>query len=136
MLDRLRNRFFGKYRGVVSDVDDVTLRIKANVPAVLGDQATGWARACVPFAGPSMGFAFLPPPAAASGSNSKAATCPCRSGPAASGTTAMNRRTPPTSVLAIVTKAGQKILFDVDGGTLTVEDGNGNTVTLDSTASR
>ena len=37
-----------------------------------------------------------------------------------------------SSVLAIVTKAGQKILFDVDGGTITVEDQNGNTVTFGS----
>src|SRR5262244_1430941 len=60
VLDRLRNRFFGKYRGVVTDVDADTLRIKAKVCAVLADQPTGWARACVPFAGPNMGMAFLP----------------------------------------------------------------------------
>ena len=40
ILERARNRFFGKYRGVVTDVDTSTLRIKANVPAVLGTQAT------------------------------------------------------------------------------------------------
>ena len=132
VLDRLRNRFFGKYRGVVSDVDKSTLRIKATVPAVLGDQATGWARACVPFAGPSMGFAFLP--ATGSGvwiefeggdvSLPIWTGCFWHDGDEPSDATA--------SVLAIVTKAGQKILFDVDGGTLTVEDGNGNTVTLGS----
>ena len=36
------------------------------------------------------------------------------------------------SVRAIVTKAGQKILIDVDGGSITIEDQNGNTVTMDS----
>ena len=60
VLERLRNRFFGKYRGVVTDVDASTMRVKASVPAVLGQQPSGWARPCVPFAGPSMGFAFLP----------------------------------------------------------------------------
>ncbi len=35
------------------------------------------------------------------------------------------------SVMAIVTKAGQKILLDT-GGTITISDQNGNTVTLDS----
>src|SRR5258708_3195178 len=60
VLERLRNRFFGKYRGIVVDVDAATMRIKANVPAVLGQQPSGWARPCVPFAGASMGFAFLP----------------------------------------------------------------------------
>jgi Type VI secretion system/phage-baseplate injector OB domain len=60
VLERLRNRFFGKYRGVVTDVDAGTMRVKASVPAVLGEQPSGWARPSVPFAGPSMGFAFLP----------------------------------------------------------------------------
>jgi hypothetical protein len=130
VLDRLRNRFFGKYRGVVIDVDVSTLRIKANVPAVLGDQPTGWARACVPFAGPSMGFAFLPATGTGvwiefeGGDVSLPIWSGCfwHDGDEPSDATA--------SVLAIVTKAGQKILFDVDGGTLTVEDGNGNTVTF------
>jgi len=60
VLERLRNRFFGKYRGVVADVDAATMRVKASVPAILGQQVSGWPRPCVPFAGPSMGFAFLP----------------------------------------------------------------------------
>ena len=38
LLERLRNRFYGKYRGTVTDVDSDTLRIKAKVPAVLGTQ--------------------------------------------------------------------------------------------------
>ena len=36
MLDHLRTRFYGKYRGVVTDVDATTMRIKASVPSVLG----------------------------------------------------------------------------------------------------
>jgi hypothetical protein len=132
VLDRLRNRVFGKYRGVVTDVDASTLRIKASVPAVLGGVSSGWARACVPFAGPSMGFAFLP--AVGTGvwiefeggdvSLPIWSGCFWHDGDQPSDAT--------TSVLAIVTKAGQKILFDVDGGSITVEDQNGNTVTFDS----
>jgi uncharacterized protein involved in type VI secretion and phage assembly len=60
ILDRLRTRFYGKYRGIVSDVDPATMRVKALVPAVLGDTETGWAMPCVPYAGPQTGFAFLP----------------------------------------------------------------------------
>lgn len=60
LLDRLRTRFYGKYRGIVSDVDPGTMRVKALVPAVLGDTETGWAMPCVPYAGPQTGFAFLP----------------------------------------------------------------------------
>lgn len=60
LLTRLRNRFYGKYRGTVTDVDPQTCRIKATVPAVLGDNPTGWCMPCVPYAGPKVGIAFLP----------------------------------------------------------------------------
>jgi uncharacterized protein involved in type VI secretion and phage assembly len=60
VVERLRNRFFGKYRGVVTDIDASTLRIKATVPSVLADQPTGWCMPCVPYAGPNVGVAFLP----------------------------------------------------------------------------
>ncbi len=60
VADRVRTRYFGKYRGVVTMVDASTMRLKARVPAVLGAQDTGWATACVPYAGPQVGFAFLP----------------------------------------------------------------------------
>jgi hypothetical protein len=132
VLERLRNRFFGKYRGVVVDVDAGTMRIKASVPAVLADQPTGWARACVPFAGPSMGFAFLPDIGAGVWIEFEGGDVSYpiwvggywHDGEAPSDAT--------TSVRAIVTKSGQKILLDVEGGTITVEDQNGNTVTLGS----
>lgn len=132
VLERLRNRFFGKYRGVVVDVDAGTMRIKANVPAVLADQPSGWARPCVPFAGPNMGFAFLPDVGAGvwiefeGGDVSLPIWVGCY----------WHDGEPPAdatdSVRAIVTKAGQKILIDVDGGSITVEDQNGNAITLDS----
>jgi hypothetical protein len=60
ILDRLRNRFFGKYRGTVLEVDATTMSLKAYVPAVLGDQASGWCQPCVPYAGPNVGFFMLP----------------------------------------------------------------------------
>jgi Type VI secretion system/phage-baseplate injector OB domain len=132
VLDRLRNRFFGKYRGVVTDIDAGTLRIKAKVPAVLADQPTGWARACVPFAGPDMGIAFLPEIGAGvwiefeGGDVSYPIWVGCfwHDGEQPSDATA--------SVKAIITKAGQKILFDGDGGTITVTDQNNNSITLGS----
>ena len=60
VLDRLRNRFFGKYRGSVTEADPTTLRIKAKVPAVLAGQVTNWCEPCVPYAGNGVGMAFLP----------------------------------------------------------------------------
>lgn len=51
---------FGKYRGVVTEVDAATVTVKAMVPAVLAEQATGWCAPCVPYAGPQVGFIMLP----------------------------------------------------------------------------
>ncbi len=57
-------RFYGKYEAVVSSVDDPLGigRIRARVPAVLGEEAeSGWALPCAPFGGgKDRGFLFLP----------------------------------------------------------------------------
>jgi hypothetical protein len=55
VLDHVRNRFYGKYRGTVTEVDAATMRLKANVPAVLPGAPTGWCAPCVPYAGPKVG---------------------------------------------------------------------------------
>jgi uncharacterized protein involved in type VI secretion and phage assembly len=135
ILDRLRNRFFGKYRGTVTDVDADTLRIKAKVPAVLGTQATGWCMPCVPYAGDGVGIAFLPEVGAGvwiefeGGDVSYPIWVGCywRDGEAPSDAT-------PT-VKAIVTKSGEQtltLLLDDDAGTITISDPNENKVTLSS----
>lgn len=60
LLDHVKGRFYGKYRGVVVDVDASTMRIKASVPSVLPGSPTGWCAPCVPYAGPQVGFLMLP----------------------------------------------------------------------------
>jgi uncharacterized protein involved in type VI secretion and phage assembly len=130
VVDRLRNRFFGKYRGSVTDIDASTLRIKAMVPAVLADQPTGWCRACVPYAGPNVGLAFLPEIGAGvwiefeGGDVSYPIWSGCywRDGEQPSDAAAATK--------AIVTKSGHKILLDDDGTTITISDQSNNTVTL------
>jgi uncharacterized protein involved in type VI secretion and phage assembly len=54
--------FFGKYRGTVTDIQDPLFigRVRAKVPDVMGDQESGWAMPCLPFAGSGMGFFALP----------------------------------------------------------------------------
>jgi uncharacterized protein involved in type VI secretion and phage assembly len=54
--------FWGKFRGVVSDVDDPLQlgRIKARVADIYGSNESGWAMPCAPFGGASMGFFALP----------------------------------------------------------------------------
>lgn len=61
LLDWVRNRYFGKYRGTVSDNADPTSRgrLKVKVPAVLGDLEV-WAMPCIPYAGKKVGFYSLP----------------------------------------------------------------------------
>jgi len=58
-----RSRFYGKYRGVVTDNHDPLMqgRLRARVPAVFGDQETGWALPCTPYGGKDVGFFFIPP---------------------------------------------------------------------------
>jgi uncharacterized protein involved in type VI secretion and phage assembly len=132
ILERVRYRFYGKYRGSVTDVDASTLRIKAKVPAVLGTQETGWCMPCVPYAGQDVGLAFLPEQGSGvwiefeGGDVSYPIWVGCywRSGEQPSDAT-------PT-VKAIVTTSPNKILLDDDAGTITISDSNQNTVTLDS----
>jgi uncharacterized protein involved in type VI secretion and phage assembly len=56
-------RFFGKYRGKVTDNMDPLMqgRIRARVPAVFGEEETGWALPSSPYAGSGVGFFFVPP---------------------------------------------------------------------------
>jgi len=56
-------RFYGKYRGVVTDNQDPLGlgRLRAKVPDVMGEHdESGWALPCVPFAGKDMGFFAMP----------------------------------------------------------------------------
>jgi uncharacterized protein involved in type VI secretion and phage assembly len=132
ILERLRNRYYGKYRGTVTDTEASTLRIKAKVPSVLTDQETGWCMPCVPYAGDNVGFAFLPEKGSGvwiefeGGDVSYPIWTGCywRQGEIPSDAT-------PT-VKVIVTKVGHKILLDDDGGTITITDANQNKITLDS----
>lgn len=132
LADRLRSRFYGKYRGIVTDVDASTLRVKATVPAVLGSVPTGWAMPCVPYAGDGVGFFFLPDVGAGvwiefeGGDVSYPIWTGCywRSGELPSDASPTTR--------GVVTKADSKLLFDDDAETVSLEDTNGNTVTLDS----
>ena len=56
-------RFYGKYKGVVSDNRDPDNlgRVRARVQDVFGEQESGWALPCVPYAGRQVGFYMIPP---------------------------------------------------------------------------
>jgi uncharacterized protein involved in type VI secretion and phage assembly len=58
------DRFYGKYRGTVSDDQDPRDqgRVRARVPEVLGEEESGWALPCAPYGGDGIGFFAVPPP--------------------------------------------------------------------------
>ncbi|HQX82817.1 MAG TPA: phage baseplate assembly protein V, partial [Vicinamibacterales bacterium] len=62
LVDRVGSSYFGKYRGIVTDVDDPSnqCRIKATVASVLGEATSGWALPAAPFAGDQHGVVMLP----------------------------------------------------------------------------
>jgi uncharacterized protein involved in type VI secretion and phage assembly len=132
LADRLRNRFYGKYRGVVTDVDTDTLRIKAKVPDVLGDTTSGWAMPCVPYAGDQVGFFMVPDKDAGvwiefeGGDPSYPIWVGCywRSGELPSDAA--------PKVRGIVTSSPLKLLLDDDNSEITVADANDGSVTMDS----
>ena len=64
IADFQRTRHFGKYRGLVRDVDDPDGlgRIRATVPAVYQEVDSPWAMPALPFAGPQHGLVLLPEP--------------------------------------------------------------------------
>ena len=131
LLERLRTRFYGKYRGIVSSVDAATMRIKAKVPSVLGEIDTGWCMPCVPYAGPNVGFAFLPEPGSGVWIEFEGGDV---SYPVWVGGYWREGEFPTDAaekVKVIVTTAPHEVKFDDDAGSITVTDPNGNTITLD-----
>jgi phage baseplate assembly protein gpV len=131
LVERLRTRFYGKYRGIVSSVDAATMRIKAKVPSVLGETDTGWCMPCVPYAGPKVGFAFLPEPGSGVWIEFEGGDV---SYPIWVGGYWREGEFPgdaAAKVKVILTAAPHKVIFDDDEGSITVSDPNDNTVTLD-----
>ncbi|MGC9948396.1 MAG: phage baseplate assembly protein V [Bryobacteraceae bacterium] len=131
VVESIRGRFYGKYRGIVTQVDASTMRIKAKVPSVYGDTESGWALPCVPYAGDSVGFAFLPEVDSAVWIEFEGGNV---SFPIWTGGFWLSQQAPSDAqpaVKAIVTKQ-LKMLFDDDQDSITIQDSNGNSVTLDS----
>src|SRR4029079_12597790 len=125
-------RFFGKYRGVVTDVDAETMRIKASVPSVFGGVTSGWASPCGPYAGPQVGFVMLPEKGSGVWIEFEGGDV---SFPIWTGCYWNSGEQPaegPPTVKAIITKARHKVLLDDDGETITVTDQNQNQLSFGS----
>jgi hypothetical protein len=135
LIERVESHYYGKYRGQVTDNNDPSNlgRIKAKVPRVLGDEVTGWALPAFIYGGASEQGLFAVPDVNAGvwiefeGGD--------LSYPIWSGTWFTSGDIPESAQpgkKVFKTKAGHKIVFDDDGGTLEITDSNGNTVTMDS----
>jgi uncharacterized protein involved in type VI secretion and phage assembly len=132
LVERIRGRFYGKYRGTVTKVDAKHVpRIKAKVPAVLGDQETGWCMPCVPYAGDKAGIAFLPEEGAGVWIEFEGGdvSFPIWSGCYWHRDELPSRVAPEVKV--IKTKGDQQIVLDDKDHTITITDSNKNSVTLD-----
>jgi uncharacterized protein involved in type VI secretion and phage assembly len=131
LLEHVRGRYYGKYRGTVVDVEASTMRVKADVPSVLPGASSGWCMPCVPYAGSDVGFLMLP--AVGTGvwiefeggdvSYPIWTGCFWNSGEIPSEASA--------TVQAIITKAGS-LSFDDDDPSITLQDTGSNSVKIDS----
>jgi len=131
LLDRIRNRFYGKYRGIVTDVDDATWRIKASVPNVLPGGGTGWCMPCVPYAGPQVGFLMLPEVGSAVWIEFEGGDPSYPIWVGMYWTSGDLPSSASAGVKSIVTSAGS-IAFDNNQTSITLTDAQNNTVVLDS----
>jgi uncharacterized protein involved in type VI secretion and phage assembly len=133
LLERVRSRFYGKYRGSVVEVEEGGRgRIKAKVPAVLGDQKTGWCMPCVPYAGKDVGIVFLPEVGSGVWIEFEGGDV---SYPIWTGCYWRDDEMPSDAAPAkkiIATKAGHQVLLDDDEESIEITDPNENTVKLES----
>src|SRR5262245_8461840 len=134
LIQRVEGRYYGKYRGQVTDnADPDNLgRIKANVPRLLGDEESGWALPAFIYGGTSEQGLFAVPDIGAGvwiefeGGD---LSYPIWSG--AWYTTGAIPESAKPAKKVFKTKSGHKMVFDDDTGTLEITDKNANTITMD-----
>ena len=131
LLEHVRGRYYGKYRGVVVDVDAATMRVKASVPAVLGGVTSGWAAPCVPYAGPQVGFLMLPDVGSGVWIEFEGGDVSFPIWTGCYWNTGDIPSQAATTLKTIVTQAGT-LAFDTSANSVTLEDAAQNTVVLDS----
>lgn len=135
LVERTGATYFGKYRGIVTDVDDPNnqCRIRATVPAVLGDHACGWALPAAPFAGDGHGVVMLPKVGSGVWIEFEAGRL---DNPIWSGAWwASGERPNPqgAAVRVIVSEHGHKVILDDEGDELKLVHGSGPEIRITAT---
>ncbi len=138
LLDWVRNRYFGKYRGTVIDNSDPTKkgRVQVSVPAVLGE-LQAWAMPCVPYTGAMAGHYMIPEVGAGVWVEFEAGepSYPIWTGGFwGDGETPLNEKNaPPDPMVKVVrTSSGLIVSLDDTGQTITLSDSSqGNLLTIE-----
>jgi Type VI secretion system/phage-baseplate injector OB domain len=135
LVERVGSTYYGKYRGIVSDVADPEnrCRIRATVPAVLGEQVCGWAMPALPWAGNGHGVVMLPAVGSGVWIEFEAGRL---NNPIWSGAWwASGQRPEPQgdAVRVIVSEQGHSIVMDDDKNELTITHGGGPSIKLTAT---
>jgi len=139
LVERVESRYFGKYRGQVTDNNDPDNlgRVKAKVPRVLGDEESGWALPAFCYGGASeQGFFAVPDIGAGVWIEFEGGdlSYPIWSGTWYTSGAIPESAQPPQKVLK--TKSGHKIVLDDDQGSLTITDSNDNSIAMDNQSIR
>jgi uncharacterized protein involved in type VI secretion and phage assembly len=131
--DQQTGRFYGKYRGLVTDNQDPSSlgRIRAKVPELLGDVETGWALPALPYSGDGAGVYSVPAADAGvwiefeSGDVSRPIWTGCWWGSGQLPRNESGGATTPARKI-IRSEEGLLLAFDDGGKTLTLSDADGS----------
>ncbi|MBV8299834.1 MAG: hypothetical protein JO083_09865 [Candidatus Eremiobacteraeota bacterium] len=137
LVQRIENRFYGKYRGiVVSNTDPLNLgRIQATVPRLLAAETLGWALPAFPYGGVAEeGYFAVPSVGAGVWIEFEEGDL---SYPIWTGTWYQSGQIPESATpkqKVFKTTSGHKIVLDDDAKSVTITDANSNVISLDSSA--
>jgi hypothetical protein len=132
LVERAGTTYYGKYRGIVTDVADPEnrCRIRATVPAVLGEHPCGWAMPALPWAGNGHGVVMLPAIGSGVWIEFEAGRL---NNPIWSGAWwAAGQRPEPQgdAVRVVVSEQGHRIVIDDEANELIISHGGGPSITL------
>jgi uncharacterized protein involved in type VI secretion and phage assembly len=135
LIERVEGRYYGKYRGHVTDNNDPDRlgRVKAKVPRLLGDAETGWALPAFPYGGAAeQGFFAVPDRGAGVWIEFEGGDL---SYPVWSGTWYTTKAIPESATpgkKVLKTRSGHRLVLDDDGKTLAIADSHGNRIAMDA----